>query len=81
MVSWFGGDLISEFHLQVKASFGTDPGGLYSEGSLEVSLHCMFYSSHNWNTLFLGANAVVDVMAEKYGTSKQHILDAVSHMT
>lgn len=31
-------------------------------------------SGHNWNTLFLGANAVADVMAERYGTSKQELL-------
>ncbi|XP_074640760.1 putative RNA-binding protein 19 [Tubulanus polymorphus] len=31
-------------------------------------------SSHNWNTLFLGANAVADVMAEKYGKAKSDIL-------
>ena len=36
------------------------------------------YSSHNWNSLFLGANAVADVMAEKYGTSKSDLLNAVS---
>ena len=30
---------------------------------------------HNWNSLFLGANAVLDVMAEKYGTDKSVILD------
>ncbi|XP_064648484.1 probable RNA-binding protein 19 [Lineus longissimus] len=35
-------------------------------------------SSHNWNTLFLGANAVADIMAEKYGKSKSDILDAES---
>lgn len=32
-------------------------------------------SSHNWNTLFLGINAVADVMATKYNTEKSHILD------
>ncbi|XP_052219695.1 probable RNA-binding protein 19 isoform X2 [Dreissena polymorpha] len=32
-------------------------------------------SSHNWNALFLGANAVADVMAERYQTSKGDILD------
>ncbi|XP_066272477.1 probable RNA-binding protein 19 isoform X1 [Branchiostoma lanceolatum] len=35
-------------------------------------------SFHNWNSLFLGENAVADVMAEKYGTSKSHVLDADS---
>ncbi|KAJ8312762.1 hypothetical protein KUTeg_010135 [Tegillarca granosa] len=38
----------------------------------------MAASAHNWNTLFLGANAVADVMAEKYSTSKSQILDAES---
>ncbi|XP_033748627.1 probable RNA-binding protein 19 [Pecten maximus] len=33
-------------------------------------------SSHNWNSLFLGANTVADVLAEKYSTEKSHILDA-----
>ncbi|KAL5016171.1 hypothetical protein ScPMuIL_005760 [Solemya velum] len=35
-------------------------------------------SSHNWNTLFLGANAVADVIAEKYGTTKSQLLNAES---
>lgn len=30
--------------------------------------------SHNWNTLFLGANALADIMAERYDTSKQELL-------
>lgn len=31
-------------------------------------------SWHNWNTLFLGSGAIVDMMAEKYNRSKQEIL-------
>ena len=31
--------------------------------------------SHNWNSLFLGANAVLDIMADKYETDKSTILD------
>ncbi|ETN59494.1 RNA binding motif protein [Anopheles darlingi] len=31
-------------------------------------------SSHNWNTLFMGENAVAVAMAKKYGTSKDAIL-------
>lgn len=31
-------------------------------------------SAHNWNTLFLGANAVADAMAKTYGKSKEEIL-------
>lgn len=35
-------------------------------------------SSHNWNALFLGANAVADVVAEKYNTTKQDLLNPES---
>ena len=35
-------------------------------------------SEHNWNALFLGLNAVADVMAGKYNTKKSEILDAES---
>ncbi|KAL4223638.1 putative RNA-binding protein 19 [Mactra antiquata] len=35
----------------------------------------MASSSHNWNSLFLGSNAVVDVLAEKYDAEKSDILD------
>eukprot|EP00106_Octopus_bimaculoides_P015495 XP_014782937.1 PREDICTED: probable RNA-binding protein 19 [Octopus bimaculoides] len=32
-------------------------------------------SSHNWNSLFLGSNAVADVLTEKYGIKKTDLLD------
>ncbi|NXG06877.1 RBM19 protein, partial [Sakesphorus luctuosus] len=32
-------------------------------------------SSHNWNTLFVGTNAVADAMAQKYNASKSQVLD------
>lgn len=32
-------------------------------------------SAHNWNTLFLGQNAVAELLARNYGTSKEHVLD------
>ena len=31
-------------------------------------------SSHNWNTLFLGSSVVADLVADKYGVSKQDVL-------
>lgn len=31
-------------------------------------------SSHNWNTLFLGTNAVASLMAERYSTTKQQVI-------
>ncbi|KAK2172512.1 hypothetical protein NP493_953g00009 [Ridgeia piscesae] len=42
----------------------------------EAKLKATAGSSHNWNTLFLGPNAVADVMAERYGASKSDILNA-----
>ncbi|XP_068085646.1 probable RNA-binding protein 19 isoform X1 [Anabrus simplex] len=33
-------------------------------------------SSHNWNSLFLGQNAVADIIAETYNTTKEKVLDA-----
>lgn len=37
-----------------------------------------FFSSHNWNTLFVGTSAVADAIAEKYNTTKSQVLDHVS---
>lgn len=34
--------------------------------------------SHNWNTLFLGPNAVVDAIASKYSVDKSSVLDPLS---
>ncbi|KAM6422714.1 putative RNA-binding protein 19 isoform 1-T4 [Liasis olivaceus] len=32
-------------------------------------------SSHNWNTLFMGTNAVADAVAQKYNATKSQVLD------
>lgn len=32
--------------------------------------------AYNWNTLFLGANAVAEVMSKTYGKSKEEVLDS-----
>lgn len=32
-------------------------------------------SSHNWNTLFMGTNAVADAIAQKYQATKSQVLD------
>lgn len=44
----------------------------------EVKLKSQAGSGHDWNTLFLGANAVVDAIAERYSTEKSAILDPES---
>lgn len=35
-------------------------------------------STHNWNTLFLGGDAVANILSKKYGTSKEQVLDSTS---
>ncbi|KAJ6639202.1 putative RNA-binding protein 19 [Pseudolycoriella hygida] len=35
-------------------------------------------SAHNWNTLFLGGDAVANILASKYGTSKEKVLDSTT---
>ncbi|KAJ8675478.1 hypothetical protein QAD02_011264 [Eretmocerus hayati] len=38
-------------------------------------------SSHNWNTLFLGHNAVADAIAKNYDTTKENVLRDDDHGT
>jgi len=30
--------------------------------------------SHNWNSLFLGQNAVADIIAKTYNTTKENVI-------
>lgn len=55
-----------------------DMNALSFKDKKELKLKQQAGSSHNWNTLFLGANAVANVLAKSYGTSKEHILDTSS---
>ena len=52
------------------------------------TLHTKYYSNirifffvSGWNALFLGANAVVDAMTEKYGAEKRDLLDPVNRQS
>lgn len=38
-------------------------------------------STHNWNTLFLGQNAVAELLADQYSTTKEQILDTTGRGT
>ena len=38
----------------------------------------LLFSSHNWNSLFIGADAVAEAIAQKYQTTKSQVLDGVS---
>uniref|UniRef100_U5EZQ2 Putative rna-binding protein rrm superfamily n=1 Tax=Corethrella appendiculata TaxID=1370023 RepID=U5EZQ2_9DIPT len=42
----------------------------------EKKLKQQAQSSHNWNTLFLGENAVANILAKRYDTSKEKIFDS-----
>ncbi|XP_028966943.1 probable RNA-binding protein 19 [Galendromus occidentalis] len=44
----------------------------------QAKLRSQSGSAHSWNSLFLGANAVADVMAEKYSVDKMQLLGAVN---
>jgi len=44
----------------------------------EAELKKKSVQAHTWNSLFLGANAVADVVADKYNTTKSAVLDAGS---
>lgn len=58
---------------------GTTPLSSSFKRKKQLQMKAEAGRGHNWNTLFLGANAVVDVMAEKYATEKGDILDASGH--
>jgi len=42
----------------------------------DAKMKSLSSSGHNWNTLFLGQNAVVDALAERMNTNKSKILEA-----
>lgn len=43
-----------------------------------TSVPLTLLSSHNWNTLFMGPNAVADTIAQKYNATKSQVFDHVS---
>lgn len=50
--------------------------GLSWKEKKERKLKKSAQQTHNWNTLFLGANAVADLLARQFETSKENILDS-----
>lgn len=43
---------------------------------IEITGGLWFFSAKTWNSLFLGVNSVMDVMAEKYHVTKTQILES-----
>ncbi|XP_061842410.1 probable RNA-binding protein 19 [Nerophis lumbriciformis] len=52
-----------------------DPGSSSYKRQKDAKNKDSSSSSHNWNTLFVGTSAVADAIAEKYNTTKSHVLD------
>lgn len=52
--------------------------GLSFKQKKELKLKQTANSAHNWNSLFLGANAVAESMAKNYQTTKEAILDTAA---
>ena len=44
----------------------------------EAKMASLKSKDHNWNTLFLGVNAVAEIMADKYKSNKSDVLDVQS---
>lgn len=52
-----------------------DTEGLSYKQKKELELRKAAGSAHNWNSLFMGANAVANILAKNYDTTKEQILD------
>ncbi|KAI5637264.1 RNA recognition motif domain-containing protein [Phthorimaea operculella] len=59
---------------QVKEEEPSDDEGLSFKEKKAKKLKAQAKSSHNWNVLFLGANAIADVVAANYNTTKEQLL-------
>ncbi|MBZ3889490.1 putative RNA-binding protein 19 [Sciurus carolinensis] len=60
--------------IRKEASEDTDtPGSSYKKNVSKDKASSS--SSHDWNTLFMGPNAVADVIAQKYSGTKSQVLD------
>ncbi|KAF7990450.1 hypothetical protein HCN44_000255 [Aphidius gifuensis] len=49
--------------------------GLSFKEKKDLKQKATAHSSHNWNTLFLGQNAVVEAIASTYNTTKEKVLE------
>ncbi|KAK0097935.1 hypothetical protein PV326_012614 [Microctonus aethiopoides] len=55
--------------------------GLSFKEKKEIERRGMANSKHNWNTLFLGSNAVADAIASSYNTTKENVLQDTGNGT
>lgn len=76
--SSFQGRTLHLIPSRVKKEETMDGDDLNYKKKKEAQLKSQSGSSHTWNSLFLGANAVANVMAEKYKTTKAKLLEPES---
>lgn len=59
-----------------RAEADEDDSGLTFKQNKEKQLKKTAQSSHNWNTLFMGENAIAEAVAKKYGKTKEEVLSS-----
>ncbi|XP_052564586.1 probable RNA-binding protein 19 [Culex pipiens pallens] len=59
-----------------RAEADEDDSGLTFKQKKEKQLKKTAQSSHNWNTLFMGENAIAEAVAKKYGKTKEEVLSS-----
>uniref|UniRef100_A0A1Q3FWA6 Putative multiple rna-binding domain-containing protein 1 n=1 Tax=Culex tarsalis TaxID=7177 RepID=A0A1Q3FWA6_CULTA len=59
-----------------RAEANDDDSGLTFKQKKEKQLKKSAQSSHNWNTLFMGENAIAEAVAKKYGKTKEEVLSS-----
>lgn len=74
--SIFHGRLLHLIPGKSKDDENPDQDGLTFKQKKALKLKKTASSTHNWNTLFLGPNAVADLLAKHYDTTKERILDS-----
>lgn len=71
----FQGRLLHLIPGKSKEDDETNTDGMSFKQKKDAELKKTAGSAHNWNTLFMGANAVANTLAKSYQTTKEQILD------
>lgn len=74
----FLGRLLHLIPAKSKKEFQIDENDTNFKKKKETKMKQMSGSSHNWNILFLGMNAVADIISEKYNVEKSKLLSGDS---
>ncbi|GFY39638.1 probable RNA-binding protein 19 [Trichonephila inaurata madagascariensis] len=74
----YQGRLLHLIPAEPKKEYKIDENETNFKKKKEAKMKQMSGSSHNWNILFLGANAVADIIAEKYNVPKSKLLSGDS---